>query len=177
MPFMCVLKTIPKIVKTVAISAVALFVISGCTMDVDERVESLRLESEKNIAAGNEFLAKNRNEPGVIETKSGLQYRVIRAGEGASPMADDTVEVHYRGRLMDNTEFDSSYNRGKPAEFPVNRLIPGWTEALQLMKPGSHWVIYVPENLAYGKRSPSRRIPPSSLLIFEMELFRVLPRH
>ncbi len=143
-------------------------------MDVDGRVEELRQQSEMNIVKGQNFLAENKQQTGVKETASGLQYKIIKAGEGVSPKASDTVRVHYRGRLINGTEFDSSYSRGKPAEFPVNRLIPGWTEALQLMKPGSHWEIYVPENLAYGKRSPSRDIPPSSLLIFEMELLNVL---
>lgn len=160
----------------VLLSALSLLLV-GCTMDVDARVEKLRQQSEANIAAGQAFFAENRNKPGVIETGSGLQYRVIEAGQGASPLAVDQVKVHYRGRLMDGTEFDSSYQRGEPAVFPVNRLIPGWTEALQLMKPGSHWEVYVPEQLAYGKKSPSRDIPPSSLLIFEMELLEVLPAH
>lgn len=153
---------------------VAVLFLNGCTMDVDGRVEELKIQSTKNIADGNLFLEKNRKDENVKETASGLQYRVIEEGAGDSPKASDTVRVHYRGTLMDGTEFDSSYSRGKPAEFPVNRLIPGWTEALQMMKPGSQWVIYVPEHLAYGKRSPSRDIPPSSLLIFEMELLNIL---
>lgn len=157
-----------------SLAMVAVLFFSGCTMDVDGRVEELKIQSTKNIADGNLFLEKNRKDESVKETSSGLQYRVIEKGEGDSPKASDKVRVHYRGTLMNGTEFDSSYSRGKPAEFPVSRLIPGWTEALQMMKPGSKWVIYVPEHLAYGKRSPSRDIPPSSLLVFEMELLNVL---
>lgn len=159
--------------RIIAVLIMMLF-FSGCTMDVDGRVEELKIQSTKNIADGNLFLEKNKKKEDVKETASGLQYQVIEEGAGASPKASDKVRVHYRGTLMNGTEFDSSYSRGKPAEFPVNRLIPGWTEALQMMKPGSKWVIYVPEHLAYGKKSPSRDIPPSSLLIFEMELLNVL---
>lgn len=161
--------------RKLSVLTAVFLLLSGCTLDVDGRMEELRQVSEENIAAGNQFLADNRNQPGVEETASGLQYRVIRSGQGASPAASDQVKVHYRGRLLDGSEFDSSYDRGEPAVFPVDRLIPGWTEALQMMKPGDHWEIYVPENLAYGKRSPSRDIPPSSLLIFEMELLEVIP--
>src|SRR5690606_17261370 len=104
---------------------------------------------------------------------SGLQYKVVKEGGGKSPKATDTVSVHYRGTLIDGTEFDSSIKRGEPAEFPVNRVIPGWTEALQLMKEGAKWMLYIPSHLAYGERGAGGAIGPNETLIFEVELLKV----
>lgn len=128
--------------------------------------------TETNRAAARTFLAENGKKKDVITTASGLQYHVINAGEGASPKSTDEVTVNYRGTLLDGTEFDSSYKRGQPASFPVNGVIPGWREALVLMKPGAKWQLFVPPNLAYDVNSPPP-IPPGSLLIFDVEMVRV----
>jgi FKBP-type peptidyl-prolyl cis-trans isomerase FklB len=109
----------------------------------------------------------------VVTTKSGLQYEVLASGAGKSPTATDRVTVNYRGTLTDGTEFDSSYKRGQPAVFPVNRVIPGWTEALQLMKEGDKWKLTIPPQLAYGERGAGKLIPPNSTLVFEVELIKV----
>ena len=126
-------------------------------------------EMAKNVKLGDEFLAANKLKPGVIETPSGLQYKVIKPGEGESPDDNDMVEVHYTGTLIDGTVFDSSRERGEPIEFPVNGVIPGWTEALKLMKPGAQYMLYIPAKLAYGDRRTGP-IPEGSTLIFDVEL-------
>jgi FKBP-type peptidyl-prolyl cis-trans isomerase FklB len=130
-------------------------------------------QSKKNEADGQKFLADNKSKEGVKTTASGLQYKVLKEGSGAQPKAGDSVTVNYRGTLIDGTEFDSSYKRGQPATFPVTGVIRGWTEALQLMKAGSKYQLFVPSNLAYGDRSPGAQIPPGSTLIFEVELLDV----
>jgi len=130
-------------------------------------------EASKNLAAGNAFLEANKSKEGVKALPSGLQYKVITEGTGKSPTAEDKVKTNYRGTLIDGTEFDSSYKRGRPAEFPVNGVIKGWTEALQLMKEGSKWELYIPADLAYGSR-PRPGIPANSTLVFEVELLEVL---
>jgi hypothetical protein len=123
---------------------------------------------------GAAFLADNAKKPGVTVTASGLQYEVLQKGTGASPKAADTVEVHYRGTLLDGTEFDSSYKRGETIEFPLNRVIPGWTEGVQLMQEGAKYRFAIPSNLAYGERgTPGGPIPPNATLIFEVELIAV----
>jgi FKBP-type peptidyl-prolyl cis-trans isomerase FklB len=129
--------------------------------------------SEKNKKDGENFLAENKTKEGIITLPSGLQYKVIQAGTGKSPKSSDTVTVNYKGTLIDGTEFDSSYRRGQPASFPVKGVIPGWTEALQLMKEGAKWELYIPSNLAYGERGAGRNIGPNSTLIFEVELISV----
>ena len=131
---------------------------------------SMKEQAQKNLTEGEKFLAENKTKEGVKTTDSGLQYKVLEEGEGPSPKAGDTVTVHYRGTLVDGTEFDSSYQRGEPATFPLKGVIPGWTEALQLMKKGSKWVLFIPSDLAYGERGAGNRIPPNSTLIFEVEL-------
>ncbi|MGH8267811.1 MAG: FKBP-type peptidyl-prolyl cis-trans isomerase [Steroidobacteraceae bacterium] len=118
------------------------------------------------------FLANNAKKPGVLTTASGLQYQVLNAGSGESPRPSDEVSVNYRGALLDGTEFDSSYKRGGPASFQVNRVIPGWTEALQLMKPGAKFKLFIPPQLAYDLKSRPP-IPPGSLLLFDVELLSV----
>ena len=132
--------------------------------------QELKEQAEKNLVEGEKFLAENKTKEGVKTTASGLQYKVLTEGEGPSPNAGDTVTVNYRGTLIDGTEFDSSYKRGEPATFPLTGVIPGWTEALQLMKKGSKWELYIPPDLAYGERGAGNRIPPNSTLIFEVEL-------
>ena len=122
---------------------------------------------------GTAFLARNAERDGVITTASGLQYEVLAAGDGPSPAATDLVTVHYTGTLIDGTVFDSSVERGQPAEFPANRLIPGWVEALQLMQVGDKWMLYIPSDLAYGERGAGGAIGPNQTLIFEIELLGV----
>lgn len=134
--------------------------------------EKRRQEAEKNRKAGAAFLEENKKKPGVVTLPSGLQYRIIREGAGQSPKPADTVLVHYRGTLIDGTEFDSSYTRGEPARFNVSGVIKGWTEALQLMKPGAKWELFIPPDLAYGNVGRPN-IPPGSTLIFEVELISI----
>src|SRR5262249_23773175 len=129
-------------------------------------------QAESNRAAAKAFLAENGKKKDVVTTASGLQYHIVSPGDGAPPKSTDEVTVNYRGSLLDGTEFDSSYKRGQPASFPVNGVIPGWQEALVLMKPGSKWELFIPPNLAYDVNSPPT-IPPGSLLKFEVELIEV----
>lgn len=127
----------------------------------------------KNKKEGEDFLAKNKSKQGVMSTASGLQYKVISAGTGAKPSASDTVTVHYEGKLLDGTVFDSSYKRKEPATFPLNGVIPGWTEALQLMPTGSKYELYLPSQLAYGERGAGGDIGPNAVLIFTVELISI----
>ncbi len=130
-------------------------------------------QATENLAKGTAFLEANKSKEGVKVLPSGLQYKVIKEGTGDIPTANDKVKTHYRGRLIDGTEFDSSYKRNQPAEFAVTGVIKGWTEALQLMKTGAKWELYIPANLAYG--TPGRpSIPPNSVLIFEIELLEIV---
>lgn len=131
-------------------------------------------EAEANAKTGASFLAENKKKEGVKTLPSGLQYEVVKAGKGnASPTATDKVQTHYRGRLIDGTEFDSSHERGEPATFPVDGVIKGWTEALQLMKEGDSWRLYVPAELAYGERGAPPAIGPNQVLIFDIELLKI----
>lgn len=122
---------------------------------------------------GANFLANNAKKAGVTVTDSGLQYEVIQSGDGRSPNRTDRVTVHYRGTLVDGREFDSSYKRGQPATFPLNRVIAGWTEGLQLMKEGDKWRLFIPSNLGYGQRGSGSMIGSNETLIFEVELLKV----
>lgn len=138
------------------------------------RVDSINTaQGEANKAAGQAFLEKNSKEEGVVTLPSGLQYKVIKEGSGSKPKPTSMVTVHYTGTLIDGTKFDSSRDRGQPATFPVNGVIAGWTEALQLMTPGSHWMLYIPSELAYGDRAASPEIGPNATLIFDVELLSV----
>lgn len=141
-----------------------------------ERQQSAHNEAAvNNLERSQEFLDANRSEEGIQETDSGLQYRVIEEGAGESPGPDDQVRVHYEGRLTNGTVFDSSFQRGQPATFPVGGVIPGWTEALQMMKPGAKYELFIPPALAYGEQGAGDRIPPNSALVFEVELLEVNP--
>jgi FKBP-type peptidyl-prolyl cis-trans isomerase FkpA len=131
-------------------------------------------KAEAVIAEGVAYLAENAKREGVITTESGLQYEIVTEGDGASPTAADTVKVHYRGTLIDGTEFDSSYKREEPISFPLNGVIRGWTEGLQLMKVGSTHRLYIPSELGYGS-STAGSIPPNSVLIFDVELLEINP--
>lgn len=135
-----------------------------------KQAERMKVAAEKNRKEGEAFLADNKKKEGVKTTPSGLQYKVIKDGNGPTPKMADTVAVNYRGTLINGTEFDSSYKREEPATFPVNSVIPGWTEAMQMMKVGSKWHLFVPANLAYGEQGAGPQIGPNSTLIFEVEL-------
>ncbi len=137
-----------------------------------KRKEQRKKQAEENLAKGNAFLEENKTKPGVQVLPSGLQYKVLKDGAGRTPTAKDGVKANYRGTLIDGTVFDDSYKRGKPGEFDVTGVIPGWTEALQLMKEGAKWQLFIPSELAYDK-SGKRPIPPNAALIFEIELLEV----
>lgn len=146
--------------------------------DFQEREMARHEEAFHELARSNReradaFLAENAEREGVVTTDSGLQYRVIEEGTGEIPGLTDVVEVHYRGKLIDGTEFDSSYARGEPVSFPVNGVIPGWTEALMLMPEGSHWELVLPPELAYGETGAGDVIGPNAALVFEVELLEV----
>lgn len=142
---------------------------------ISERMQAAEAEKAKVAAAeGEAFLAENAKKAGVTVTASGLQYEVLTAGSGKTPGRNDKVRTHYHGTLIDGTVFDSSYNRGQPAEFPVSGVIAGWTEALQLMQEGAKYRLYIPHNLAYGERGAGGAIKPYSALIFDVELLNVL---
>jgi FKBP-type peptidyl-prolyl cis-trans isomerase FklB len=129
--------------------------------------------TEKNTSECQAFLELNRHKAGVVTLASGLQYREVKAGTGKSPKATDKVTTHYKGTLLDGSVFDSSYDRGEPATFPVNGVIAGWTEALQLMKEGAVWELFIPSNLAYGARGAGGKIGPNATLVFTVELISV----
>ena len=137
------------------------------------RQKELKEKAEKNLSESKAFLAENGKKEGIKTLLSGLQYKVLAEGYGKMPKAEDTVTVHYKGTLIDGKEFDASYKRGQPATFKVNGVIKGWSEALQLMKEGSKWQLYIPPDLAYGERAMGPQIPPNSALIFEVELISV----
>ena len=138
-----------------------------------KQMKEMNAQAEKNKKAGEEFLAANKKKEGIHVTESGLQYKIIKKGSGKKPKATDTVEVHYKGTLINGEVFDSSYGRGEPTTFPVNRVIKGWQEALTLMSEGSKWEIYVPSDLAYGEKGAGGKIGPNETLIFEVELLKV----
>jgi FKBP-type peptidyl-prolyl cis-trans isomerase len=125
-------------------------------------------------AEGDAFLAENAKKEGVKSTPSGLQYKVLTEGDGAMPAATDTVKVHYTGTFIDGKKFDSSVDRGEPATFGVDQVIPGWTEALQLMKVGSKWQLAIPSDLAYGPQGRGAQMPPNSVLLFDVELIEIV---
>lgn len=149
--------------------------VSAALQELSQRAQAQQEAVFKALEEeGKAFLAENKNAKGVIETESGLQYEVLQEGNGAKPTPDSKVRVHYTGSLIDGTVFDSSVQRGQPAEFPVRGVIAGWTEALQLMTVGSKWRLTIPHNLAYGERGAGSSIPPFATLIFEVELLDIL---
>ncbi len=143
--------------------------------EIHKRMQAAKEEQAKEvIAVGEAFLADNAKREGVVVTESGLQYEILEAGDGDKPTADSTVRTHYHGTLIDGKVFDSSYERGQPAEFPVGGVIKGWTEALQMMPVGSKWRLYVPHALAYGEQGAGGAIAPYSTLVFDVELLDIL---
>jgi FKBP-type peptidyl-prolyl cis-trans isomerase FklB len=139
----------------------------------DKLFEAKNQKAEANLKAGEKFLEENGKRPGVVVLASGLQYEIITEGTGPKPTAKDKVTCHYHGTLIDGTVFDSSVRRGQPATFPLNMVIKGWTEGLQLMTQGSKWRFFIPPHLAYGDRQVSAQIGPNSTLIFEVELLGI----
>lgn len=133
----------------------------------------MQSSASKTPMTGEAFLEANKKKPGVVTLPDGLQYKVIKEGKGAKPSATDTVTVNYEGKLIDGTEFDSSYKRGEPASFPVNGVIPGWVEALQLMNEGSSWELFIPAKLAYGEQGAPPSIGPNQVLVFKVELLKI----
>lgn len=140
----------------------------------EQAMQEKNKQAEKIAQAGNDFLAENLKKEGVKQTESGLQYEVIHQGTGAIPKATDQVKVHYTGQLIDGTIFDSSVQRGEPAQFPVNGVIRGWVEALKIMPIGSKWRLYIPHDLAYGAQGAGASIPPYSALVFDVELLDIV---
>lgn len=138
-----------------------------------EKAKKQKMMASKTLQEGKNFLADNKTKPDIVELPSGLQYKILREGSGKMPTAKDTVEVNYRGTLIDGTEFDSSYKRGKSISFRVTGVIKGWTEALQLMKEGAKWQLFIPSELAYGTRGSGAKIGPNATLIFDVELIKV----
>lgn len=143
-------------------------------MSISDRLAAMRNEqAAANLKAGQEFLAANKEKPGITELPSGLQYEVMVQGTGAKPNATNKVSCHYHGTLINGTVFDSSVQRGKPASFPLNQVIKGWTEGVQLMPTGSKWRFFIPPHLGYGERQVSAEIGPNSTLVFEVELLGI----
>lgn len=153
-------------IRKLIIGAVAALSLAGCHKNLPDQSSQAQT-----------FMAQNAKAPGVVTLPSGLQYKVVRSGpaDGLKPQLGDEVKVHYEGKLIDGTVFDSSYERGQPAAMPLRGLIKGWQEALQLMRPGDEWVLYVPPNLGYGAEGAGGTIPPGAALIFRIELIGVLP--
>lgn len=158
-------------------------VFEGNTLEISEEEANIvlqdyfgKLANEKqkaNVESGQKFLDENAKREGVVTTATGLQYEVLKEGSGDSPKETDNVTVHYHGTLIDGTVFDSSVDRGQPATFPVNGVIPGWVEALQLMNPGAKYKLFIPSNLAYGERGAGGAIGPNATLVFEVELISI----
>ncbi|HUD63880.1 MAG TPA: FKBP-type peptidyl-prolyl cis-trans isomerase [Candidatus Sulfotelmatobacter sp.] len=160
--------------KTMLTEDEARTVIQKLQGDVRQKMEAkAKEEGTTNRKAGEDFLAANKSKEGVVVLPSGLQYKILTAGAGPKPAATDTVNCNYRGTLIDGKEFDSSYKRGQPASFPVNGVIKGWTEALQMMPVGSKWQLFIPPDLAYGDRGAGQDIGPGETLIFEVELLSI----
>ncbi|OHE85457.1 MAG: hypothetical protein A2579_01830 [Lysobacterales bacterium RIFOXYD1_FULL_69_11] len=140
-----------------------------------KQIADMMAKAKKNAEAGAAFLAENGKKPGVETTESGLQYKVVTAGDGPRPSAEDTVQVHYKGTLLDGTSFDDSYERGEPVTFPLSQVVPGWQEGIALMPVGSKYTFWIPSNLGYGERgTPGGPIGPNATLVFEVELLDIV---
>ena len=167
----------PKLTDSVAQQALMAFqqkMMVKAQEKMARQQDSLNKAGEENKKKADEFMAANKSKEGVVTLPSGVQYKVITSGSGASPAAGDNVKVHYKGTLVDGTEFDSSISKGEPATFNVSGVIPGWSEALQKMKVGDKWMLFIPPDLGYGMNPPpGSKIPPGSALIFEVELLEI----
>lgn len=151
-----------------------LLTLDECNMTVQESSNKRKMKQhESNKSAGEAFLAANKSKPGIVSLPSGLQYEILKSGDGPKPKATDKVKVHYHGTLIDGTKFDSSVDRGEPISFALNQVIKGWTEVVQLMPVGSKWRVFIPYDLAYGERAAGPTILPYSALIFEIELLGI----
>ena len=160
--------------KTLLTETEARAALTAMQQEVRTKLDARRKsQGETNKIEGETFLKANLTKTGVVATPSGLQYKIITEGAGVMPKSNDTVTVNYRGKLIDGTEFDSSFSRNQPATFPLNRVIKGWTEGMQLMKTGAKWELYIPSNLAYGETGSGMKIAPNATLIFEVELLAV----
>lgn len=162
----------PALTDTEQMAAMRQFELTMQAKQKEMQAEQQKMGEQAKVD-GEAFLTANAKKPGVKVLPSGLQYKVLKSGSGESPEANDVVKVHYHGTLTNGEKFDSSVDRGEPAEFPVNRVIPGWTEALQLMKPGDKWQLVIPAKLAYGPEGRPPVIPPNSVLVFDVELLEV----
>ena len=169
-----------KKVLVIATAALSIMGMAGCsgnstsseeTTDMVTSADSIEIKD--NLTLGREFLAENAKNDSVVQTESGLQYMVLKEGTGIKPAATDTVTVHYTGKLIDGTVFDSSVERGEPATFPLDKVIPGWTEGLQLMSEGSQYRLFIPSELAYGSKGAGDKILPNATLIFDVQLIKV----
>lgn len=151
--------------------------LAGCSdnteLELRHQASLAKALQDENSQAGEQFLHENSTRPGIKELPGGLQYKVLAEGNGVRPGALDQVQVHYEGTLVDGTVFDSTWQRGEPAAFQVNQVIRGWTRALMQMQEGDEWMLYIPADMAYGARSPSKTIPPNSTLIFKVKLLAV----
>jgi len=168
--------------KVLVIAMAALFIMGMASCNgnnatseetTEQAVSTDSIEIKDNLTMGREFLAENAKNDSVVQTESGLQYMVLKEGTGAKPGPTDTVTVHYTGKLLDGTVFDSSVERGEPASFPLDKVIPGWTEGLQLMSEGSHYRLFIPSELAYGSKGAGDKILPNATLIFDVQLIKV----
>lgn len=182
-----IIKQFPDISPDILAAAVKdVFAEKEITMFADEQAAGMYIQNylkaeteikgQGNLEEGNAFLEKNKAREGITVTESGLQYEILTEGTGAKPTRADKVRVHYHGTLIDGTVFDSSVDRGEPATFGVGQVIPGWTEALQLMPTGSKWKVYLPANIAYGERGAGGNIGPNATLIFEVELLEIIEK-
>ena len=164
---------------TIALSALMMAGMASCNSNTtssegtEETAADYGQQIKDNKTLGREFMEQNAKNDSVVQTTSGLQYMVLKEGTGAKPAAEDTVTVHYTGKLLDGTVFDSSVERGEPASFPLNAVIPGWTEGLQLMSEGSQYRLFIPSELAYGSQGAGDKILPNATLIFDVELIKV----
>jgi len=161
-------------IKSSILSVLIISLLAGYQINAKNSKRSSKKSAESNLIQGQKFLEENKKKPGIVVRESGLQYKIIKEGEGIKPRGIDEVEVHYHGTLLDGTIFDSSVKRGKTFTFPVRAVIRGWQEGLQLMKEGGKRILYIPSDLAYGEKGAGKLIGPNQTLIFEVEIIKVI---